>query len=122
MQRRGVRKTELRNAVLDTRLVLKVKTFPREEKTKTTYPDAVFEASASCPASVVMMGFRSFFLFLAAFPLEVLAAAVTCFAFWIAACFNCDPFMVCRQRGVVGEICWGGALNAIPLSGVFREI
>ena len=97
-----MRKTELRNAVLDTRLVLKVKTFPREEKTKTTYPDAVFEASASCPASVVMMGFRSFFLFLAAFPLEVFAALATCFAFWIAACLICEPFMINRQRGVAG--------------------
>lgn len=70
---------------------------------------AIAEAlSAFCGApSVVMMGFNSFFLFLLAFPLEAVLA--TCFAFWMAACLICDPFMIlmlmCAQRKEWGEDC-----------------
>lgn len=49
-----------------------------------------------------MIGFNSFFLFLFAFPLE--AVLVTCFAFWIAACFIWEPFILLRCGGGCEEV------------------
>ena len=65
-------------------------------------PSASFSCACACDLScwpsVVMMGFSSFFRFLLALPLEAFA---TCFAFWMAACLMCEPFMICA-----GGRCW----------------
>ena len=52
---------------------------------------------------------RSFFLFLLAFPLDEFA---TCFAFWIAACLMCEPFMISEVVGVMTGTRVVGALSA----------
>jgi hypothetical protein len=57
-----------------------------------------------------MMGFKSFFRFLFAFPLEAFA---TCFAFWIAACLMCEPFMIWAGWLVLccaGAVWWAAGL------------
>ena len=68
-------------------------------------------SASCCCASVVIIGFNSFFLFLFAFPLEAVFA--TCFAFWIAACFIWEPFILwwCCCGGLVGW--WVGVCEEV---------
>ncbi|KAE9365568.1 hypothetical protein N431DRAFT_102006 [Stipitochalara longipes BDJ] len=73
-------------------------------------PSASFSCACacdlSCGPSFVMMGFSSFFRFLLALPLEAFA---TCFAFWMAACLMCEPFMICAGGGA-GRVWRSGLL------------
>lgn len=75
-------------------------------------------ASCCCCPSVVMMGFNSFFRFLFAFPLEAFA---TCFAFWIAACLMCEPFIVWRGGFVLVLVGWrGGRSSSVSAVGAWE--